>query len=125
MKNNLFIAVIIIFGIIILTIFSAVCFVSLSSKGNESNSYYQKTVMSCNAKIENLYIENGNLIVITSDNSKSVCIKTTKSNPNTDSICWKDVTNNKTSMTIYDGKKYYVWVKDNLNNICNYSSINS
>lgn len=123
-KNNNMTTFIIISGILVLCIFAVVLAVNLIPN-HESNSYYVKVEDNMGAKIEELYINNNKLIITTSGDAKEYCVKSTKSTPETNNICWKQIENNTASISIYKYKKYYVWIKDNSNNISTPMSINT
>ena len=115
MKNKIT-SQIIIMGVFVFGIFVYIATINLIDNRNSSKNFFSKD-KTINAKIEKYYVENNKLIVEVSGNAKSVCIKTTKSNPQTSSICWIDVKNNQVSTSIYDYKSYYIWIKDNNGNI--------
>ena len=123
-KNNNMTTFIIVSGITVLCIFAMVLAVNLLPN-HESNSYYVKVEDNMGAKIEELYINNNKLIITTSGDAKEYCVKSTKSTPETNNICWKQIENNTASISIYKYKKYYVWIKDNSNNISTPMSINT
>lgn len=123
-KNNNMTTFIIVSGILVLCVFVVVLAVNLLPN-HESNSYYVKVEDNMGAKIEELYINNNKLIITTSGDAKEYCVKSTKSTPETNNICWKQIENNTASISIYKYKKYYVWIKDNSNNISTPMSINT
>ncbi len=123
-KNNNMTTFIIVSGILVLCVFAVVLAVNLLPN-HESNSYYVKVEDNMGAKIEELYINNNKLIITTSGDAKEYCVKSTKSTPETNNICWKQIENNTASISIYKYKKYYVWIKDNSNNISTPMSINT
>ena len=123
-KNNNMTTFIIVSGILVLCVFAIVLAVNLLPN-HESNSYYVKVEDNMGAKIEELYINNNKLIITTSGDAKEYCVKSTKSTPETNNICWKQIENNTASISIYKYKKYYVWIKDNSNNISTPMSINT
>lgn len=123
-KNNNMVTFIIVSGILVLCIFAIVLAVNLLPN-HESNSYYVKVEDNMGAKIEELYINNNKLIITTSGDAKEYCVKSTRSTPESNNICWKQIENNTASISIYKYKKYYVWIKDNSNNISTPMSINT
>lgn len=123
-KNNNMTTFIIVSGILVLCVFAMVLAVNILPN-HESNSYYVKVEDNMGAKIEELYINNNKLIVTTSGDAKEYCVKSTKSTPEINNICWKQIENNTASISIYKYKKYYVWIKDNSNNISTPMSINT
>ena len=112
MKNNRGTSFIIVAGIFIITIFTGVVIYNLLPRNKESNSYYVKEDNNSSAKIVSLSITNGKLNIETNNDTNEYCIKTTKTNPDNDNLCWKKI-NNKASISIYKDKKYYIWLKDN------------
>ena len=123
MKSNNMTTFIVVSGIIILVVFSAVLGVNLTP-GYESNSYYAKP-QEMNAKIDNISFKNDKLYITTSGNTKEICVKTTVSTPDINNICWNNVSNNEISISVYKNKMYYIWIKDKDNNISTPTSINT
>lgn len=117
MKNNNITSHIIILGVIILCVFSHVAAKNLIPKNISSNEFFSKVDEKMIAKIENYKSNEGNLIVNTSGQAKEICVKATKSTPKSNSICWNKVIDNQVSISIYSKKVYYIWIKDNKNNI--------
>lgn len=124
MRNNLQLSYIIFVGILIITIFSSIIYINLDNK-NESNSYYGKVNNEILAEIDDLYILNDSLYIFASGEPLEFCVKTTKSIPSINNICWQRFDNNSGSTNIYKYKKYYVWIKDINGNISEPESINS
>ena len=81
------------------------------------------------AKIISLSMENDKLKIVLDDGVSEYCIKTTKTKPTMNSICFKRVdTNVDTNIvytSIYKYKKYYIWTKDYNGKISNYTSVDS
>ena len=123
-QNNNQISFILIAGVIILCIFSSVVAVNLISK-NESDSYYVKLEDDMNAKIESLDIKDSKLKITMSGDTAEYCVKSTKSTPEPDSLCWKKINDNTAVISIYQYKKYYVWIKDIKGNISIPISVNT
>lgn len=117
MKNNKTTAFITGGGILILGVFSMICAINLVPNGISSDSYYAKVDEDMISTIEKINVENGNLIIQTSGKAESICAKTTKSNPSKNAICWKEVSNNSFSISVFENKTYYVWLKDASGNI--------
>ena len=117
-KNNVFI---IITGIFIILVFSVVLKNNINTK-YESDSYYASDENNINAKISAYSIQNGKLFITTKDSSQ-ICIKTTKSIPDENHICWKNIENNRYSQSVYKNKKYYLWTKDEFGNLSSVKSI--
>ncbi len=123
-KSNNATTFIILGGVLILTVFAIVIAINLLPK-NESDSYYVKVDEEMEAKIESLKIEDGKLTITTSGEVAEYCVKSTRSKPKMNAICWKKMTDNSATMSIFLYKKYYVWIKDIDGNISNYLTINS
>jgi len=64
-----------------------------------------------------LEIINNKVELVTSGDIDSYCIKTTKTNPNLNSICWTKVKSEKTVVSLLALKKHYIWIKDTSGNI--------
>ncbi len=111
-------------GILILCIFVGIITFNLMPNNERSSSYYVKVNDNVDAKIDSLKIEN-NMLTINSTGATEYCVKMTKSTPTKDSICWKKIEGNVSTINVYRFKKYYVWVKDNNGNISDIISINS
>ena len=124
MKKNNSTSFIIVAGIIVLGIFTSVAVFNLIPR-NESSSYYVKVEDEMSAKIEALDIKNKKLIITTSGDALEYCVKSTKSTPQMNAICWKRIKNNEASISIYPFKKYYVWIKDESGLISSPMSINT
>lgn len=125
MKNNNSTSFIVFAGVIVLCVFTVVAAINLLPRNNESNSYYVKVGDEMSAKIEALDIENNKLIITTSGDATEYCVKSTKSTPDNNNICWKKIANNTASISIYQYKKYYIWIKDTNNKISSPMSINT
>ena len=63
------------------------------------------------AKIENITKENNKLIITTAGDPTENCLKTTKSVPSIDSLCWNKIENNKVESNYFAYKKYYTIYK--------------
>lgn len=125
MKNNNSTSFIVFAGVIVLCVFTVVATINLLPRNNESNSYYVKVGDEMSAKIEALDIENNKLIITTSGDATEYCVKSTKSTPDNNNICWKKIANNTASISIYQYKKYYIWIKDTNNKVSSPMSINT
>lgn len=123
-KNNNITSFIIITGIIVLVIFTGVLTINLLPN-YESNSYYVKVGEEMSAKIDSLDIKNNKLYITTLGDSKEYCVKSTRTTPDSNNLCWKEINNNTASISIYKNKKYYVWIKDTNGNISSPMSINT
>lgn len=125
MKNNNSTSFIVFAGVIVLCVFTVVAAINLLPRNNESNSYYAKVGDEMSAKIEALDIKNNKLNITTSGDATEYCVKSTKSTPDSNNICWKKIENNTASISIYQYKKYYIWIKDTNNKISSPMSINT
>lgn len=125
MKNNNGLTFIITTGVIILVIFVAIAVYNIIPKNSESNSYYVKVNEEMSAKIEGMEIKNNKLIITTLGDTLEYCVKSTKSTPNDNSICWKKISDNTASISVYKNKKYYIWIKDSKGLISSPMSINT
>ena len=125
MKKDSQTSFIIFAGIVILCFFTVVAVSNLLPQNNESDSYYVKIEDDMGAKIESLNIENNKLKITMSGDAAFYWVKSTKSTPNDKSLCWKKVNNNMAIISVYQYKKYYVWLKDVEGNISIPMSINT
>lgn len=125
MKNNNSTSFIVFAGVIVLCVFTVVAAINLLPRNNESNSYYVKVGDEMSAKIEALDIKNNKLNITTSGDATEYCVKSTKSTPDSNNICWKKIENNTASISIYQYKKYYICIKDTNNKISSPMSINT
>ena len=123
-KNNNMTSFIIVAGIIVALIFAGVLAINLMPN-YESNSYYVKVEDEMGAKIEALDISGGKLNITTSGDAYEYCVKSTRSTPEANNICWKRINNNTATISIFKHKKYYVWIKDTNGNISSPMSINT
>ena len=122
-KNNNMTSFIIATGIIVLLVFTVVLGINILPN-YESNSYYVKVGDEMSAKIEALDIKDNKLNITTSGDAIYYCVKSTRSTPESNNICWKKIENNTASISVYKYKKYYVWIKDTNNIISSPMSIN-
>ena len=102
---------------------------NLSTNSVISNDISTSTNINTNetngAKIISLSMENDKLKIVLDDGVSEYCIKTTKTKPTMNSICFKRVDTNIVYTSIYKYKKYYIWTKDYNGNISNYISTES
>ena len=124
MKKNNMSTFIIVSGIFVLIIFIIILVINFLSN-YESNSYYVKVGDEMSAKIESLYIKDNKLNITTSGDAVEYCVKSTKSTPDSSNICWKSISDNTATISIYKYKKYYVWIKDYSGNISSPMNINT
>ena len=114
-NNNNMTSFIIVAGVIVLVVFATVLAINLLPN-YESNSYYVKVGDEMSAKVEALDIDNNKLNITTSGDAVEYCVKSTRTTPESNNICWKKIENNTASISIYKYKKYYVWIKDTSGN---------
>lgn len=112
MKENNELTFILTAGVFISVIFTSVIIYNLIPRNIESNSYYVKVNEEMSAKVEAIEIENSKLSITTSGDAVKYCVKSTKSTPSKNSICWKSISDNKATISIYEYKKYYIWIMD-------------
>lgn len=124
MKSEKATSTIIFLGIIIVAIFTGVVTYNLLPKNEESNFHYAKTTQDMNAKIDMVKIDHHHLEFITSGDAIQYCVKTTRSTPTLNSLCWKNVENNHGDIAVFEYKTYYIWIKDKDGNISIPQSIN-
>lgn len=111
MKNNSS-TFIIISGVIILSVFSLIAAKNVLPN-SDNNKFYAKPNEDMTSKIEKIEKENNKLIITTIGSPTEYCLKTTKSTPESNSLCWNKIENNKIEVSYFKYKKYYVWIKDN------------
>ena len=103
-------------GILILSVFSFVIAKNILPDNND-NQYYAKPNENMTAKIDKIEKENNKIIITTVGDPTAYCLKTTKSIPSINSLCWNKIENNKVELSYFEYKKYYVWIKDKDNRI--------
>lgn len=125
MKNNKMSTFIIVCGILVLVVFSFVIAINLLPNNVFSDSFYVKVEDDMSAKIESLDMNNNVLTITTSGDALKYCVKSTKSTPKDNSICWKDIKDNTAKISVYSNEKYYIWIQDKDKNISSPMSINT
>ena len=125
MKNNKHTTFIIIAGALVLGVFIYVVAYNMIPKNRQSNSYYVKVGETMSAKIDAIKIEGNTLTISTLGDAKEYCVKTTKTTPGNNNLCWKAIENNTANIQIYNYKKYYIWIKDTSDNISSPMSIDA
>ena len=116
---------IVILGIIILGIFTYVATLNIFDNDASTNPLFSKTEKEVDAQIENTEVIDNKLVITTKGDAQELCIKTTKTEPKVNSLCWTKVENNTVTISTYSYKTYYIWLKDSNNNISNYTKYNS
>lgn len=114
MKNNN--SFIVVGGVFILCIFSFVTAKNILPENN-NNQYYAKPNENMTAKIDKISVSNNRLVVDFSGFPTHYCLKTTKSTPSLNSLCWNKIDNNRIETSYFEYKKYYIWIKDKENKI--------
>lgn len=110
MKNNTD-AFIIVAGLLILAVFTSTITKNLLPSSN-NNQYYAKPNEEMTAQIDTVSKENGKITIITKGDPIAYCLKTTKSTPSNNSLCWNKIENNQVTVSSFEHKQYYVWIKD-------------
>ena len=77
-----------------------------------------------NDNVNSIRYENGKLRIDVSNNIKEYCLKTTKSKPENNNICFNKI-NNIAYVSIYEYKKYYLWLLDKNDIVSDYIEINT
>ena len=103
---------ILILGVVILGIFSYVVAFNMLPNNIFSDSYYSKIDDEMSAKIEKYELLDNKIVVYTTGNNASICIKTTKSSPQKNALCWKKIKENKIEIPVLQNEVYYIWIKD-------------
>ena len=111
-------------GATILAVFTYISILNILPN-NSSDSYYSKNDAELSVIINDVKFENGKINVLTSENNVYVCVKQTKSLPKVNSICWKKAKNNSTEFSAFEGKTYFIWLKDENNTISDYMEYNT
>lgn len=104
----------IISGAVIIGFFTAVVVLNILPNFQKDNENLM------NAKITNVTYNDGKITIETAGDAESFCIKSTKSRPNAQNICWVDLENNMATTSAFPYKRYYVWIKDSSGNISDY-----
>ena len=117
MKSNKNTSFIIIAGALVLGVFIYVAAYNMIPKNRESNSYYVKVGETMSAKIDAIEIEDNTLTITTLGDAKEYCVKSTRTTPENNNLCWKNIENNTANIQIYSYKQYFIWIKDTNGNI--------
>ena len=125
MDNTKTTSYMIILGILIVGVFTYTIVLNIYTDKTSSNLFFSKTEQEANATIESIKTINDKIIINTAGDAKEICIKTTKTNPKLNSICWTKVENNTLETTVYSYKTYYIWIKDSSNHISDVTEYNS
>ena len=103
MKGNN--GIIVIVGGIIFGIFIAISLINIPFANKES-AYYSVNL------IKGINYNNGKLSMELVTENSAVCVKNTKTTPSSDALCWVSTDNGKVNISIYEGKTYFIWVKE-------------
>lgn len=125
MKTNKVTVLVMIIGVLVLCVFTDIAILSIFPRDDKNNLYYFKIEDKMGAQIEAMDIDDDRLKITASGNAIQYCVKSTKSTPSSNAICWKSFNNNEATISIYHYKKYYVWIKDINGNISSPMSINT
>lgn len=125
MKGSKQTSFIIIAGVVVLGVFAFVIAYNLLPGNKQSNSYYVKVGETMSAKIDSLNIEGNILTLTTLGDAKEFCVKSTRTTPDVNNICWKSIEANTATIKIYNYKQYYIWIKDASDNISSPMSIDA
>lgn len=88
------------------------------------NNMKANSIQLANDDLKNISYENGKIRIDVSNNIKEYCIKTTKSKPSKNNICFNRI-NNTAYVSVYENKKYYLWLIDNNGILSDYIELNS
>jgi sortase (surface protein transpeptidase) len=119
MKQNNKKSIIIFLAIVILGVLVFISTQNILFTKNGENTYYAKTEKEVDKKIYNIRKSGNKLEFEVKEDVNKYCLKTTKSNPSSASLCWQFINNSKQKITIIEGKKYYLWIQDTQGNISN------
>ena len=125
MKGNKQTSFIMVAGISVLGVFTFVVAYNMLPANRQSNSYYVKVGETMSAKVEALNITGDTLTITTLGDASEFCVKSTRTTPEYNSICWKKISNNEANIKIYEYKQYYIWIKDVSGNISSPMSIDA
>ncbi len=125
MKGNKQTSFIMVAGILVLGVFAFVVAYNLLPANRQSNSYYVKVGETMSAKVEGFDVSDDKLTITTLGDASEFCVKSTRTTPEFNSICWKKISNNQAEIKIYNYKQYYIWIKDASGNISSPMSIDA
>ena len=125
MKDTKTTSYILILGMIVLGIFTYVAVSNIFGDNISSNQFFSKTNKEVDAYIDNTQIIDDKLLITTGGDARELCIKTTKTKPSVNALCWTSVENNTVSLSVYNYKTYYIWLKDSNNKISDCVEYNS
>ena len=111
-------------GATILAVFTYISILNILPN-NSSDNFYSKNDNELSVIINDVKFEDGKINVITSESNVYVCVKQTKSIPKDNSMCWKKSKSNSTKISAYEGKTYFIWLKDENNTISDYMEYNT
>ena len=111
MNNTKLTTPIIFMGVFIFCIFTYVSVINIFIN-KSSDSYLSSENSPINATIKNTEYQKGKLIVTISGEAVKGCIKSTKTIPDSNSTCWKEIDNYQFSSSVLKNKTYYIWIMD-------------
>lgn len=111
-------------GATILAVFTYISILNILPN-NSSDNFYSKNDNELSVIINDVKFEDGKINVVTSESNVYVCVKQTKSIPKDNSMCWKKSKGNSTKISAYEGKTYFIWLKDENNTISDYMEYNT
>ena len=98
-------------GVFVLAVFSFIVAKNILPN-NDNDKYYSKPTEEMTARIDKITKGEDKLIITTIGNPAAYCLKTTKSIPQNNSLCWNKIKNNRVEVSYFKYKKYYFWIKD-------------
>ena len=128
-NNNL---IMIVMAGIILSIFGYVALVNVTTPialnsilgmaTNENQMYRpmpdsDQEIIDINAGIDMVIMTESNVNVIVYGEVLAYCVKTTKSTPTNNALCWQEITDDSINFSVIKGRRSYLWLKDTDNNI--------
>ena len=96
-------------GVFVLAVFS---FIVAKNILPNNDKYYSKPTEEMTARIDKIEKNNDKIVITTIGEPIAYCMKTTKSIPDNNALCWNKIENNRVEVPYFKYKKYYVWIKD-------------
>lgn len=98
-------------GVFVLAVFSFIVAKNILPN-NDNDKYYSKPTEEMTARIDKIEKNNDKIVITTIGAPIAYCMKTTKSIPDNNALCWNKIENNRVEVPYFKYKKYYVWIKD-------------
>lgn len=98
-------------GVFVLAVFSFIVAKNILPN-NDNDKYYSKPTEEMTARIDKIEKNNDKIVITTIGEPIAYCMKTTKSIPDNNALCWNKIENNRVEVPYFKYKKYYVWIKD-------------